>query len=316
MDTVDNKVMNELRTLGVEITHKVEYPRSDKKLLDYIVKKEPHTIFIKIVHNLNTNSSIFKELKRFTNFLNMSALVIANKINDDNIIDGVLYIKDKIGIVQAETIHGIAKGEKVYIYEYKGSFYVKIDGEKLKKLRERKGLGLSELAKRIGISIKALRMYEEGLIDMTVERAYRFIEIFDREFEEVLKEVDIFADRIQESPHHTKHTYMAENDVKQKLIKIFGDQGAHVEAFSYLPSDLIVSKKSSKIFISLINSKVDMESAILKVKENKMLSKSLNGIPVNIVNDDASREMIKEIESYGTTLKLSQIAKYGIDLDL
>jgi len=313
---LNQRIESKLKILGAEVLHKVEYPRTDKKLLDYVIKKDGVTTFIKVTHNINTSSSVFKELKRFTNFLNMNALIVADKINEENVIDGVLHIKDRVGIVQVKTILNVAKGEKVYIYEFKGAFYVKIDGRKLRELRERKGYGLSELAKRVGASMKALHMYEEGLIDMTVEKAYRFIEIFDKEFEEALKEVDIFRDRIQDSSVHRRSLYNKEDEVKQKLAKIFSDQGADAEIFNYLPSDLIVSKKGKRLFVSLIDNKVDSELAIIKAKENKMFSKSLEGVPVNIVNDNTSRDMLREIENYGITLRYGQIAKRDIEIDL
>ncbi|MEM3980053.1 MAG: helix-turn-helix domain-containing protein, partial [Ignisphaera sp.] len=261
-----------LRALRAEVVHKVEYPRSDKKLLDYIVKRDNETSFIKLIQNVSTVSNFFMELKKLTNFLNINALIIADKINDEKILDGVLHIRDRVGIVQTRTINEMAYGERVYIYEYKGMFYVKIDGRKLRELRHKKGYRLGELAKTVGTTPKALQMYEEGLIDMSVEKAYRFMEVFAKDFEDVLREVDIFKDRITDSSAHRRNVTIKEDKVKQKLLKVIIDQGAEAESFTYLPSDIIANKRGARVFISLIDDKISIDIAIAKAKENKIIS--------------------------------------------
>ncbi|MEM1525702.1 MAG: hypothetical protein QXZ41_02060 [Ignisphaera sp.] len=308
-------VEHNLRALRTEVVHKVGYPQSDKKLLDYIVKRDNETSFIKLMQNVNTISNLFKELKKFANFLNINVLIIADKINDEGILEGVLHIRDRVGIVQTRTINEMAYGERVYIYEYKGMFYVKIDGRKLRELRCKKGYGLSELAKTIGATPKALQMYEEGLIDMSVEKAYRFMELFAKEFEDVLREVDIFKDRIIDSSIHRRNLTTKDDEVKQKLLKVIIDQGAEAELFNYLPSDIIANKRGVRIFISFIDDKVSVEAAVVKAKENKIISSVLDGVSINIVKDEAQREVIREIEDYGIILKYNNVTKHGLDLE-
>lgn len=316
---IDNKLVqiveHNLRALRAEVVHKVGYPRSDKKLLDYIVRRDNETSFIKLMQNVNTASNFFKELKKLANFLNINVLIIADKINDEGILEGVLHIRDRVGIVKTRTINEMAQGERVYIYEYKGMFYVKIDGKKLRELRHKKGYRLSELAKTVGTTSKALQMYEEGLIDMSVEKAYRFMELFAKEFEDVLREVDIFKDRIIDSSVHRRNVAIKEDEAKQKLLKVIIDQGVEAESFTYLPSDIIANKRGVKVFISLIDDKVGVDTAIAKAKENKIISSTLDGIPINIVKDDTQREIIKEIEDYGITLKYNHVTKCGLDLE-
>jgi len=267
------------------------------------------------MQNVNTISNLFKELKKFANFLNINVLIIADKINDEGILEGVLHIRDRVGIVQTRTINEMAYGERVYIYEYKGMFYVKIDGRKLRELRCKKGYGLSELAKTIGATPKALQMYEEGLIDMSVEKAYRFMELFAKEFEDVLREVDIFKDRIIDSSIHRRNLTTKDDEVKQKLLKVIIDQGAEAELFNYLPSDIIANKRGVRIFISFIDDKVSVEAAVVKAKENKIISSVLDGVSINIVKDEAQREVIREIEDYGIILKYNNVTKHGLDLE-
>uniref|UniRef100_A0A7C2VB32 Putative HTH-type transcriptional regulatory protein ENO77_02220 n=1 Tax=Ignisphaera aggregans TaxID=334771 RepID=A0A7C2VB32_9CREN len=308
-------IESKLKALNAEILHKVGYPRHGKKLLDYIARKDREVAFVKSIQNVNTLGTIFKELKRLSCFLNVNALVIADKFNDEPMLDGVLHIRDRVGVVKIDTLNGITKGDKVYVYEYKGMYYVKIDGEKLRGLRIRKGYGLRELARTVGASIKALQMYEEGLIDMSIEKAYRFMELFAEEFEEVLKEVDIFRDRIIDPHTHRRSTVPKEDEDKQKLLEAMSCQGAEAEAFNHLPSDIIVNKDGIRIFMTIIDNNIDAESAITKAKENRAFSRLLDGIATNIVKDSVPSELVKEIENYGTTLKYETITRGGLKLE-
>lgn len=310
-------IENTLSALSIKVVHKAQFPdKHEKRLLDYIVRREPDITFIKIAKTVHTNSDIFKELKRLSSFLKINSLLIADKINDDNAVEGVLHIRDRVGIVRFKTVYNVVKGEKVYIYEFKGMYYVKVDGKKLRELRIRKGYSLGELAKAVGASVKALQKYEEGLIDMSVEKAYRFIELFDKDFENVLKEVDIFRDRIPQSTRRKNiSSSIREEGSKYRLLKKLVSQNVEIETFDHFPSDIILSRESTKVFISLISKKMDVQTATSKAKENKVISQIFRGIPVNIVEEEIGNDIIKELDEFGIVYKCEDVVRYGLDLE-
>lgn len=322
MKTEEDNIQNieqSLQALDLEILCKVSYPRLEKRLVDYIVKTrmEEGIAFVKFTRNINTISNYFRELKKLTSFLKINALVVTDKINDESIVEGVLHIRDRVGIIQTETLIEVAKGNRVYIYEFKGMYYVKINGRKLRELRLRKGYGLNELAKAIGTSVKALQKYEEGLIDMSVEKAYRLAKLFDEDFEHILNEVDIFKDRIIQTFSSRRMSMAKEkemDEVRHRLLELLASQGMEAESFNYLPSDIIVKNKKIRAFISLIDNRIDIKSAIMKAQENKTISKIFDGTPVNVVKEGTSSEIMKEIENLGITFKYEHITKQGLDL--
>ncbi|MEM2627458.1 MAG: hypothetical protein QW775_04330, partial [Ignisphaera sp.] len=55
--------------------------------------------------------------------------------------------------------------------------------------------------------------------------------------------------------------------------------------------------------------------AVVKAKENKIISSVLDGVSINIVKDEAQREVIREIEDYGIILKYNNVTKHGLDLE-
>lgn len=308
-------IESSLQALNAEIVHRAQFPKPEKRLLDYIVKRENDITFVKLAKSIHTTSSLFKELKRLSSFLKINVLLISDKINYENTVEGVLHIKDRVGIIRPKTVHNIIKGEKVYIYEFKGMYYVKINGEKLRKLRLKKGYGLSELAKVVGTSVKALQKYEEGSMDMSVEKAYRFIELFDKEFEYVLKEVDIFRDRIIQSVQRKNPLNIRSDELRYRVLRQLIDESDEIELFNYFPSDMILNKKGARVFITLIDNRIDIDTAISKARENREVSRVLHGIPISIVDEDTTSDIVKELEEYGMVYRCSDITKHGIDLN-
>lgn len=306
---VVENIEESLQLFNAQILHKLGFPLSEKRTLDCIIKKDNDIVFMKISKKTCTKHFVFKELKKLTEFLKINAIVIADRINDREVEEGVLHIRDRIGIVQPKTVKDFVKGDKVYIYEFKGMYYVKIDGKKLRELRIRKGYGLHELANAVGVSVKALQKYEEGAIDMSIEKAYRFIEIFNNEFEQVLKEVDIFRDRIVENIDKRREVM---NEIRGNLEKIvlvdkLVKQGVEAEFFEYIPSDVILSIGKKKVFISIIDSSMDDTTALSKSYENKHVSQVLNGVAVNIVKDGVPGSIIREVEGYGIVYRYNDI---------
>ncbi|MEM1542227.1 MAG: hypothetical protein QW101_05155 [Ignisphaera sp.] len=306
--TVEN-IEKSLQLFNAQIVHKLGFPLSEKRTLDCIIKKDNEIVFMKVSKRTYTKHFVFKELKKLTEFLKINAVLIADRINDREVEEGVLHIRDRIGIVQPKTVKDFVKGDKVYIYEFKGMYYVKIDGKKLRELRIKKGYGLHELANAVGISVKALQKYEDEAIDMSVEKAYRFIEIFNNEFEQVIKEVDIFRDRIVENIDKRREIVNDFRGNQEKIILVdkLVKQGVEAEFFDYIPSDIILSIDKKKVFISIIDRDMDNTTALSKSYENKHVSQVLNGIAVNIVKDDVPGSIIRGVESCGIVYKYNDI---------
>ncbi|MEM1608473.1 MAG: hypothetical protein QXG81_04285, partial [Ignisphaera sp.] len=170
---VDKILSNLVKARGTNILHKVTYPRD--RSVDHIIEHKNCKTLLKFADNISSRGRLYQELKKLSKELNVNSLIVANKLNDEMLMHEVLYIRGRLGLVSTYTIKHYAAGDKVFVYEYNGMLYVKIDGKKLKALREQKGFRIHELANAVGVSAKALKDYEDDKMDMTVERAYRFL---------------------------------------------------------------------------------------------------------------------------------------------
>lgn len=57
--------------------------------------------------------------------------------------------------------------------------YMKTFGQRLKKLREKQGLTQTELARKLGKSLRTVQKYESGEIDIPLSMLYSLSEVFD-----------------------------------------------------------------------------------------------------------------------------------------
>jgi len=245
----------------------VEYPRSrSPKSIDIALHSKA---FIKIVDSvLKLSTNEVQDLKKASYTLNISPVIVAERIGRHRLEEGVVYDKSGIPIVSITTLAMFAKGDKVFIYSKKGSYYVKINAQMLRALRERLGMSLGELAYRIGVSRKAVYEYERGTMDVTIETAERIYEVLGHDT--VFDSVDIFSIRpkLKEEEEPSSHSA-----VENKLVRVLRKLGLLTYHLRHTAADIVASKEDSKYVIVLAEEHQDKES-YLKVRESIKLSKA------------------------------------------
>jgi putative transcriptional regulator len=319
-DNIDEKesMLRSLLSPGMKILYKVSFPIKEKRSVDYIAMHQHDKIFLKIEKRISSKDRIFQELKRLSKALNVNALFIADRFNNEEILDDVLYIRDRVGVISRDTLDRVSRGKKIYIYEYSGMYYVKINGKKLQRLRIKMGYSLHELANAIGVSSKALQKYEEGEMDMSAEKAYRFIELFGEMFEDVVRGIDIFRDRIVKSESRAmaleRLREVESDDKRYKLALKFSSFGINAEVFNAIPTDILLQSEDAKIFITYINSKYNEASIELKCKDNQFFAKTFNGIAISVIDSSHGREGISIAEDVGEVKVLSNVEDFVKEL--
>ncbi len=311
-EALRERVKQLLESLGLKDIVTIEYPEASKRPLDLVARYDNSSIMVRITRRVSSRRKEFAELKRATEVLNASSLIVAEYLNREELLDDVLYTRDRVGIVSYRTLYNLVRGGKVCIYERNGLFYVKIDGAKLRELRIRHGLSLSQLAQKVGVSTKALYEYEQGKIDMSVEVAERFLNIFGEEFEEVVESVDIFTERIVRSERSESVAEIRTDieDRKQRVVIEALKHGVKAEAFDLMPSDIVLRYEDSKWFVTLVSDE-EVQFMVAKCRENAKLAGAFRGRAIAIlleayVKDTDIRD---EIERYVELYKYSELDK-------
>ncbi len=319
-DKSDNELMDELvRGRGIKVLHGIMYP-PEERAVDYVVEYMNKKALVKFFKSLSSRSKLYQELKKLSEELKVSSLIIADRFNDRELLHDIIYIRNRIGIVSRITLKRYINNEKVFIYEFNGMFYIKIDNKKLKELREKKRYRTHELANMIGISAKTLREYEEGNIDMSIEKAYRFLEVLGREFEDVVREIDIFSDRIiqrdkeRETSMPRKMYRKVDVDKRYKIAEKLKEYGLDVTLYNAIPSDAILSSRQPRFFISYLGKNLNSYEIEVKCRENYMFAKIFEGNPIVIADEDVDRAVLSQAEEYGITKKITDLEELAKEI--
>jgi len=297
---------------NVKILQGVRYP-PEERAVDYVVEYKNKKALVKFTKVLSSRSKIYQELKKLSEELKVNSLIVTDKFNDRELLYDIIYLRNRIGILSRVTLKHYINDEKIFVYEYNGMFYVKIDGKKLKELREKKGYRIHELASMVGISAKTLREYERENIDMSIEKAYRFLEVLGREFEDVVREVDIFSDRIaQKDEEHRasvfrKMSRKLDIDKRYKIVEKFKEYGLGITVYNAIPSDAILSDAQTKFFISYLGEDLKDDEMEIKCEENYLFAKIFEGKPIVIADEDIDRSVLSRAEEYGIAKRITDL---------
>ena len=315
-DLQQEEIINILQNKNMRLLHNLRYPPIERAV-DYIVEQTTRgeKIFLKFAEETSTRSKIYQEIKMLSDTLKINSLLVTDKLNNREVMQDVIYIRNRVGIVSKETFLRYLNNEKIFVYEFNGMFYVKINGKKLKKLRERKGLRIHELARLVGISAKTIREYEEGNMDMTIEKASRFFDVLGKDFEDVIEEIDISSFRIigKSRKEHVRTKNMVKRmprDERLKIAEKFKELGLDASLYDAIPSDVVLvnrSEESKKFFISYVSKNILMNEAEIKCRENFSFAKALDAVSIIVVNDDVPRDFLIEVEKYGVTSRLTEL---------
>ena len=158
-------------------------------IFDIAARRDKIFFIIKTLVNVDSlRSEMARELKILGKELGASPFIIGKKSGLGEIIDGVVYTRYGIPAISMGTFRDFVL-EDVYpaVYVAPGGFYVNIDGEKLRRIREEKRISLGYLAGVAGVSRKAIQLYEEGM-GSTVDVALKLEEFLG---ENLILPVDI-----------------------------------------------------------------------------------------------------------------------------
>ncbi len=159
---------------------------------DLAARRDSTLLLVKVLKNIDAldaeEAARLLELGRLFPAL---ALVIGQTSGASELDPGVVYTRYGVPIVSEETLQEyLDKALPPFLYASPGGTFARIDGARLRLLRQDRGLSLGTLAGIAGVSRRAIQLYEEGagaelsVIDRIEaflgEPIVRPIELFDR----------------------------------------------------------------------------------------------------------------------------------------
>lgn len=202
-------------------------------------------LFVKVLQNIDSlTEEQAEDLKRLAKLFEASPLIVGLRSKNEELEEGVVYERHGIYALNPQTLYDIlVENELPAIFAERGGFYVRVNGEYLRELRERHGYSIGELAELLGISRKSLQNYEREEQAMSIEVALRLEELFDVP---LAKPIDVLNAKV-EAKMETK----PETELEKEIFRRLEDFGMGVVKIKKAPFDAISREEGVKILTGI-----------------------------------------------------------------
>ena len=146
---------------------------------DLAARRDSLLLLVKVLKNIDTlsreeSSRLFELGQLFP----AAVLVVGQSSGSSELEPGVVYTRYDVPIVRIETLQELVeKGVPPFLTSAPGGIFVRIDGARLRALREERGLSLGAMANIAGVSRHSIQLSEDGAGAevVVVQRVERFL---------------------------------------------------------------------------------------------------------------------------------------------
>lgn len=160
---------------------------------DLAARRDATLLLIKVLKNIDAlDAEEAVRLLELGRLFPATVLVVGETSGQSGLDDGVVYTRYDVPIVSEATLRDyLEKGLPPFLYASPGGAFARIDGDRLRFLRQTRGLSLGTLASVAGVSRRAIQLYEEGqgAEAMVVERIEAYLDA------PIVRPVDLFTSR-------------------------------------------------------------------------------------------------------------------------
>nr|WP_286244248.1 transcriptional regulator [Methanobacterium ferruginis] len=263
----------------------------DRSCFDLVARRELLLLLMKVLVNVDGFSPAHAhEIKRVSKIFLASPLLIGLKSKNEILEEDVVYERHGIPVIAPTTLHNIVV-EEIYpeIFADRGGYYVQIDGQVVKEIREQQNLSLKDLADQAHVSRETIYKYETGRVRAQPDTAFLLESILNMK---ITLSVNLFQTPQQENSTETK-----EGEPRELVDLGFGVINTNRTPFDALAQpETKISKKTEPLITDLEknrNQKVlermatnlkDLSDVIgtdsVFIMEKKKIIESIDGIPV------------------------------------
>lgn len=158
---------------------------------DFVARREKQLAFIKVNPNIgNVCERDAEELATLARVFSGASFFVCEKTRSKLLEDDTVYSRYDLGAFTLKTVEDVLlNGMSPLIAASPGGYYVRLDGEAIRKKRLEKGLSIGKMAEIMGVSRRTLYGYERGMSKAPVSTAFKLEWILGVP---VVKPIDIF----------------------------------------------------------------------------------------------------------------------------
>ena len=210
---------------------------------DIVARKGSTILLIKLLEDANSISEDYAlQMEKISSYIKASSIIIAKKAG--NLLDNyVVYARHGIYTLNMATFRSCVERKLPFVASTHAGLVARVVGQKLKEIREREGVSLSALSKKIGVSSRMAAKYEEGVAEITVQRALKIYDIFGAS---VFDRIDVLSGK-------TRDLF---SEAKSEFAKKYEDLGFNASETRKVPFD-IIAKMKKEIILTEVGDKVN-----------------------------------------------------------
>jgi putative transcriptional regulator len=131
---------------------------------DLAARRDSTLLLVKVLKNIDAlDAEEATRILELGKLFPAVALVIGQTSGSSQLDAGVVYTRYGVPIISEETLQEyLDKALPPFLYASPGGTFARVDGERLRLLRQNRGLSLGTLAGIAGVSRRAIQLYEEG----------------------------------------------------------------------------------------------------------------------------------------------------------
>ncbi len=132
---------------------------------DMVARRDDTLLIIKALTNIDTFSEpVAHSLQKLAQMLKATPLLIGEKNGFNPLEPNVVYDRFGIQTITLATLNShLLEDVPIWAYAGPGGFYVNLDTDRLRQLRQEKNISLGEFARFVRVSRRTVQMYEDGM---------------------------------------------------------------------------------------------------------------------------------------------------------
>jgi putative transcriptional regulator len=145
----------------------------DRSCFDMVARKELELLLLKILINIDGfTGNQAEEIKKVADTFLASPLVVGIKSKNEYLEEDVIYERHGIPVIARETLRNMVV-DQLYpeVFADRGGYYVQMDGEIIKHVRETQNISRKDLADKAHVSKETIYKYERGMVRAFPETA-------------------------------------------------------------------------------------------------------------------------------------------------
>jgi len=263
----------------------------DRSCFDLVARRELMLLLMKVLVNVDGfRGEQAQEIRKVASTFLASPLVVGIKSKNEFLEEDVVYERHGIPVIALETLRNMVVDE-IYpeVFADRGGYYVQIDGQIVKKLREQDNLSLKDLADMLHVSRETIYKYEAGKVRAHPETAMILENILNMK---VTISMNIFRAKEPENTSETK----TQAEPKELVDLGFGVINTHHTPFDALAKPETRSKdieplitdlernRNQKVLQKMATNLKDLSDVIgtdsVFILEKKLDVECIDGVPV------------------------------------